>query len=129
MSAHSHAFILPYLPWPENIEAGVSAIEAKYQLDAWARRIRDQGPHDALKICLRDDEAAEWSYRAGQYLDSDGDDDGDFAGMIADLDRQLNPCGYGPADEDAGFRESAYAEQHLRNMDQDRRAMLERDWS
>lgn len=115
MNAHSHVFTEPY--WPASFEADALAIDAQHQRDSelreWARRIVDAGPRDALKVCLRNAEVAEWARCAERYLDADGDDGGDFEGMFDGLDRWVNPVGYGPPDEDAGWRMSHAAETHF----------------
>lgn len=103
MTAHSHQFTEPYTRWSETTDQSVNAIEAQLQRESelreWARKILAEGP-EALNICLRSDEAAEWTYRAGQYLALDGQDDGDFDGMLTEYEVEQNPLGYGAADLD-----------------------------
>lgn len=73
-----------------------------------ALRIGTDGPRAALGCNLSDREQRQWAYTARFYLDVDGDDDNDFAGMVDEF--YAEPEGYGLPDEDSDWRHSRAAE-------------------
>lgn len=132
---HYHQFTEPYAPWPAYFDHDAEAFYAEQNalslLRIQARAIVNDA-RDALPIEVGHRELTEWHDAAQRYLDTGGDDDGEFQELIDGLDRQVNAPGYGPADEDfgrdAGGSEFDLAAAHLAAMAPERRAMLEREW-
>lgn len=70
-----------------------------------------RGPTVAITRQLTAIEANDLRNAAQRYIDTDGDDDGDLAYMLAEIDAWLNSPGYGPGDID--WRGSRAAETHF----------------
>lgn len=68
-----------------------------------------RGPTVAITRQLTAIEANDLRNAAQRYINTDGDDDGDLAYLLAEIDAWLNCPGYGLGDEDAGWRGSSYA--------------------
>lgn len=111
MKESNQQFTLPHVPYPFTIEVAPEDIDAQLQLDSerreLARRIVGKGAKDALRVCLSDAQIHEWERTAKGYLSSDGDDGGDFAAMIDDLDAWVNPMNWSALDVDFARDERA----------------------
>lgn len=107
---HYHTFTEPHTPWPAYFDHDADAFDAEQNalslLRIQARAIVDDA-RSALPMEVGHRDLTEWTDTAQRYLDTEGDDDGEFEDMLDTLDRQVNALGYGPADADFARDERA----------------------
>lgn len=78
-----------------------------------ATRILNEGPRAALQCNLSGFEARQWTYTARFWLDTEGEDDGDFAEMV---DEHFNPARDSSWALDADFLRDEAAERSVWGM-------------